>query len=488
MSLEIRKLKPEAIWENFADLNAVPRPSKKEEKVRAFIIAFAERHGLSYKQDEIGNILIDKPATAGMENRRKVTLQSHLDMVCQKNADVDFDFENQGIDMYVDGEWVKARGTTLGADNGIGVATCLATLASTEVAHGPIEALFTTDEEAGMTGAHHLKANFLTGDILMNLDTEDDDELSIGCAGGIDLDLNWEYEEERLGEDQRVLEIVVSGLSGGHSGMDIILGRANANKVLGRFLMAVNGIEGISISSFDGGGLRNAIPREAKALMTIPTAEFDNVQTLLWDYESIIKNEFATTDPNFKLSLNEPDTLPGMRMKQKYYQQFLWALQATHNGIERMSPDVPDLVETSNNLAKILLGGGSLSLCSLQRSDREGAKVDMANTVAGPWKLIGADVQFSGSYPGWKMDPNAPMLHMMKELYTELFDESPRVIACHAGLECGLLGQHYPDLEMISFGPTIRDPHSPDEKVNIASVSKFWHYYQEALKRIPIKA
>jgi len=488
MSLEIRNLKPEAIWENFADLNAVPRPSKKEEKVRAFIIAFAESHGLSYKQDEIGNILVDKPATAGMENRRKVTLQSHLDMVCQKNADVDFDFETQGIDMYVDGEWVKARGTTLGADNGIGVATCLATLASTEVAHGPLEALFTTDEEAGMTGAHHLQPNFLTGEILMNLDTEDDDELSIGCAGGIDLDLTWEYEEESVGDNQRALKVIVSGLSGGHSGMDIILGRANANKVLGRFLMAVKGIEGISISSFDGGGLRNAIPREANAVMTIPAAEFDTVQTLLWDYESIIKNEFATTDPNFKLTLMEADTAPSLKMVQKCFHQFVWALQGTHNGIERMSPDVPDLVETSNNVAKVVLGNGSLSLCSLQRSDREGAKVDIANTVAGPWELIGADVQFSGSYPGWKMNPNAPMLDMMKELYQELFNESPRVIACHAGLECGLLGQHYPDLEMISFGPTIRDPHSPDEKVNIASVGKFWHYFQEALKRIPVKS
>jgi len=488
MSEEIRNLKPKAIWENFANLNAVPRPSKKEEKVRAFIIGFAQSHGLSYKQDEIGNILIDKPASAGMENRRKVTLQSHLDMVCQKNAEVDFDFETQGIDMYIDGEWLKARGTTLGADNGIGVATALATLASTEVAHGPLEALFTTDEEAGMTGAHHLQPNFLTGEILMNLDTEDDDELSIGCAGGIDLDLSWEYDEESPVADTQALKILVSGLSGGHSGMDIILGRGNANKILTRFLMAVNGIEGISISSFEGGGLRNAIPREAHATMVIPAGEFAAVQALLWDYEEIIKSEFATTDPNFKLTLVAEDSLPNMIMVQKSYKQFLWAMQGTHDGIQRMSPDVPDLVETSNNLAKVVLGNGALSLCSLQRSDREGAKVDMANTVAGPWELVGADVQFSGSYPGWKMDPNAPMLLMMKDLYEELFNESPRVMACHAGLECGLLGQHYPELEMISFGPTIRNPHSPDEKVNIASVGKFWHYYQEALKRIPVKS
>jgi dipeptidase D len=487
MSQEIRNLEPKAIWENFADLNAVPRPSKKEEKVRAFIINFAESHGLSYQQDEIGNILVDKPASAGMENRRKVILQAHLDMVCQKNSDLDFDFETQGIDMYVDGDWVTARGTTLGADNGIGVATALATLASTVVVHPPLEVLFTTDEEAGMTGAHHLQPNFLTGEILMNLDTEDGDELSIGCAGGIDLDVSWEYEEEAPIANARALKVEVSGLSGGHSGMDIILGRGNANKVLARFLMAINGVEGLSISSFEGGGLRNAIPREANATLVIPAAAFDNVQKLLWDYETIIKDEFATTDPNFKLNLSE-DSVPDLIVVQKSYKQFLLAMQATHDGIQRMSPDVKDLVETSNNIANVVLGNGKLRLCSLQRSDREGAKIDMANAVAGPWLLIDADVQFTGSYPGWKLDPNTPMLGMMKDLYKELFNESPRVIACHAGLECGLLGQHYPDIEMISFGPTINDPHSPDEKVNITSVGKFWHYFQEALKRIPVKS
>lgn len=487
MSQEIRNLEPQAIWSNFADLNAVPRPSKKEEQVRAFIINFAESHGLSYKQDAIGNILIDKAASPGMENRRKVILQAHLDMVCQKNADVEFDFETQGINMYVDGDWVKAHGTTLGADNGIGVATALATLASTEVQHPPLEVLFTTDEEAGMTGAHHLQPNFLTGEILMNLDTEDDDELSIGCAGGIDLDVTWQYEETPVPAGKRALKIAVSGLSGGHSGMDIILGRANANKILTRFLMSINEVEGISISNFEGGSLRNAIPREAHCLALIPEAEFAAVETLLWDYEAIIKSEFATTDPNFKLTLTE-DSLPDMELSQKSYKKFIWAMQATHDGIQRMSPDVPDLVETSNNLANVVLANGTMTLCSLQRSDREGAKVDMANTVAGPWVLIGADIQFSGSYPGWKLDPNAPMLAMMKDLYTELFSEQPRVIACHAGLECGLLGQHYPDLEMISFGPTIRDPHSPDEKVSISSVAKFWHYFQEALKRIPVKS
>jgi dipeptidase D len=487
MSQEIRNLEPKAIWENFADLNAVPRPSKKEEQVRAFIINFAESHNLSYQQDDIGNILIDKPATAGMENRRKVILQAHLDMVCQKNSDVEFDFETQGIDMYVDGDWVKARGTTLGADNGIGVATALATLASTEVVHPPLEVLFTTDEEAGMTGAHHLQPNFLTGEILMNLDTEDDDELSIGCAGGIDLDVTWEYEEEAPVADARALKIKVSGLSGGHSGMDIILGRGNANKILTRFLMAVNGVNDLSISSFEGGGLRNAIPREAHTTLVIPNSDFDEVQSLLLAYEVVIKDEFATTDPNFTLTLTE-DSVPELVVVQKSYKQFLWAMQATHDGIQRMSPDVPDLVETSNNLANVVLGNGNLNLCSLQRSDREGAKIDMANTVAGPWVLIDAVVQFSGSYPGWKLDPNAPMLGMMKDLYEELFNESPRVIACHAGLECGLLGQHYPEIEMISFGPTINDPHSPDEKVNITSVGKFWYYFQESLKRIPVKS
>lgn len=488
MIKEIAAIEPTAIWHHFAQLNAVPRPSKKEEKVQAFIIDFAKQHGLSWKQDEVGNILVEKPASAGMENRRKVVLQAHLDMVCQKNADVDFDFETQGINMYIDGDWVKAKGTTLGADNGIGVATIMATLASKDIAHPPLEALFTTDEEAGMTGAHHLQPGFLSGEILMNLDTEDDDELSIGCAGGIDTDITWTYPETAVPSDWQVFDLSLRGLAGGHSGMDIILGRGNANKIMNRLIFPHGNLGAISLLHFEGGGLRNAIPREAHAKVAVTKEAAEAWQKHWSELVAALQAEFATTDPGFKLAVVQGDAGDLKMMGEASFKQFSYALQATHDGILRMSPDVEDLVETSNNVANVVLGGGVMKLVALQRSDRESAKFNMADTIGAPWRILGAEVKHSGSYPGWKLDPQAPMLGMMQNLYQELFKEEPRVIACHAGLECGLLGQHYPELEMISFGPTIKDPHSPDEKVSISSVQKFWHYYQEALKRVPVKA
>ncbi len=484
MSEEIRKLEPQSVWGHFADLNSVPRPSKKEEKVQAFMIDFAKSQGLEWKQDEIGNILVSKPASPGMEDRRKVVLQAHLDMVCQKNKDTDFDFETQGINMYVDGDWVKAKGTTLGADNGIGVASAMAVLSSKDIVHPPIEALFTTDEEAGMTGAHHLQPGFLSGDILMNLDTEDDDELSIGCAGGIDTDVSWSYEEEATNTEELAFSVKVSGLFGGHSGMDIIYGRGNANKILNRMIYDPSESFGWSISNFEGGGLRNAIPREAEAVVILPANKADEAEEYWQELGQALVKEFATTDPNIVIKVDKVE-LPKSKMINNDFQAFTAALQCTHDGIRRMSPDVEDLVETSNNVAHVSLAEGKMSLKALQRSDRESAKFDMADSIGAPWRLLGAEVEHSGSYPGWKLDPNAPMLGMMKELYEELFKEEPRVLACHAGLECGLLGQHYPELEMISFGPTIKNPHSPDEKVNIASVGKFWGYFLEALKRVP---
>lgn len=484
MSEEIRNLEPQNVWGFFADLNQVPRPSKKEEKVQAFIINWAKERNLSWKQDEVGNILVEKPASPGMEDRRKVVLQAHLDMVCQKNADTVFDFETQGIQMYIDGEWVKAKGTTLGADNGMGVASILAVLDSSDIAHPALEALFTADEEAGMTGAHNLQPGFLSGDILMNLDTEDDDELSIGCAGGIDTDVDWNYSETTVPADSKAFRIQVKGLFGGHSGMDIIYGRGNANKILNRMIYDGRGVFDWSISSFEGGGLRNAIPRESEALVVVPANKSDAALAYWQDRAKALESEFATTDPNIRINVESAD-LPESMMKLEDFSRFSAALQATHDGIRRLSPDVEDLVETSNNVAHVSLSQGSLSLKALQRSDRESAKFDIADSIGAPWRILGADVKHSGSYPGWKLDPNAPMLGMMKDLYIELFKEEPRVLACHAGLECGLLGQHYPELEMISFGPTIKNPHSPDEKVNIASVAKFWSYFLEALKRVP---
>ncbi len=487
MSNEVRALEPTKVWNFFEDLNAIPRASKKEEKVLEYLKAFATERGLDYEQDDAGNIIVRKPAAAGMENRRPVVLQSHVDMVHQKNADTDFDFDTQGINSYIDGDWVKARGTTLGADNGMGVASILTILDSSEIAHPAIEGLFTVDEEAGMTGAMELRKNWLQGEILMNLDTEDDDELSIGCAGGVDTNISWSYQESSLVGDHVGLKLFVSGLKGGHSGMDIIFGRGNANKLMNRILLEASGKYDLRIHEIDGGGLRNAIPRESTAIITVSSEDTSNFRLFLESAGQTLKKEFASTDPDLNIGMTEAK-LPEKVMNKDDQLKFLWAIQCCHDGIRRMSPDVKDLVETSNNVARVVLKNGQADIKCLSRSDRESAKWDMAWSVASPWQLVGAEVEHSGSYPGWKLDPNAPMLGMMKELYIELFDEQPRVLACHAGLECGLLGQHYPELEMISFGPTIKGPHSPDEKVSISSVKKFWTYLQTALERVPEKS
>ncbi len=483
---QVRQLHPQKVWNNFEDLNAVPRPSKKEDKVIRFMESFLQGLNLDYEIDHVGNVIARKPATAGMENRRPVVLQSHLDMVHQKNADTEFDFNTQGIVSYIDGDWVTATGTTLGADNGMGVAAIMTVLASTDIPHPPLEALFTIDEESGMTGAHGLQAGKLKGEILMNLDTEDDDELSIGCAGGIDTNINWEYVEETEGGNNTTgIRLKVSGAFGGHSGMDIIYGRANANKVMNRLLLGTEDFD-VRISSIKGGGLRNAIPRESVAELSVSEDKLEALQTHWEGLTVVLQNEFATTDPKLKVTWEKIET-PKRVLGLTDQQDFLNAIQATHDGVKRLSPDVKDLVETSNNLAQVNLGDGKAEILCLQRSDREGAKYDMAHSVGAPWHMLGAEVVHSGSYPGWKLDPNAPMLQLMRNLYVEMFNAEPKVMACHAGLECGLLSQHYPDMEMISFGPTIRHPHSPDEKVNIASVEKFWNYFLAALKSVPEK-
>ncbi len=482
----VRTLHPQRLWNNFEDLNAVPRPSKKEEKVIRFMESFLQTHALDYELDAVGNIIARKAATPGMENRRPVVLQAHLDMVHQKNADTVFDFDTEGIRSYIDGDWVKAEGTTLGADNGMGVAAIMTVLAADDIPHPPLEALFTIDEESGMTGAHNLQPGKLKGEVLMNLDTEDDDELSIGCAGGIDTTITFEYTQEKEEGNRKGLILKVSGLMGGHSGMDIIYGRGNANKLMNRLLADADRFD-VRIGSLTGGGLRNAIPRESEAHLSVPAGKAEELITHWEAMRKVLTQEFATTDPHLRMEWHETEA-PATVMNRDEQWKLILAIQCTHDGIKRMSPDVPDLVETSNNLAQVKVKEGQGEVLCLQRSDREGAKMDMAMTVAAPWHLVGAKVEHSGSYPGWKLDPNAPMLQMMRALYLEMYSEEPRVIACHAGLECGLLGQHYPDLEMISFGPTIRHPHSPDEKVNIASVEKFWNYFLEALKRVPEKA
>ncbi len=480
--MKVRDLEPKKLWNNFENLNAIPRPSKGEEKAVEFVKGFGERLGLDTYVDKVGNVIIKKPATKGMEERKTVILQSHLDMVHQKNSDTDFDFSTQGIESYVDGDWVTAKGTTLGADNGIGVASIMALLESSDIPHPALEALFTIDEETGMTGAFNLEKGRLDGKILLNLDTEDDDEFSIGCAGGIDTIVHYEYATVLPSESAKAYKISVTGLKGGHSGVDIHLERANANKVMNRLLLDAEQY-GLQIAEIKGGSLRNAIPRESFAVITIEDEKYLDV---LKKRTEIIKAEYSITDPDMTVEVEATD-LPDTVMAMGDVEKITTAILAVHNGVYKMSTAIPGLVETSSSLAIVNIKDGEFEMQSLQRSSVESAKYDVAETVGAPFKLIGADVEHSGSYPGWEPNPNSEILGLLTEKYTSLFGEKPKVFAIHAGLECGILGERYPGLDMISFGPTIRNPHSPDEKVNIASVQKFWKFLLEILKDIPKK-
>ncbi|MBT8059121.1 MAG: aminoacyl-histidine dipeptidase [Gammaproteobacteria bacterium] len=487
MNNNILELEPRPMWRHFSELNAVPRPSKKEERVRAFMKEFGERLGLDTTEDDTGNIIIRKPASPGMEDRVTVVMQGHLDMVHQKNADTDFDFDSEGIRMFVDGDWVKADGTTLGADNGIGVASIMAILASDDIEHPPIEALFTVDEETGMTGAKGLKAGLLNGDILLNLDTEDDRELTIGCAGGVDVNVSGRYEPEAADSGRAAFRLAVKGLNGGHSGMDIHLGRANANKLLNRLLFRAAEESGLRIASIESGGLRNAIPREGFAVVTVAEGEADSFRAVVEAEASVLRAEYATTDPALEVSL-EPAEGPETMLPAVFQSQLLRAVYACPNGIFRMSPDIQDLVQTSNNLASVQVADGEYTIQCLTRGSVDSEKMDLASVIRCTFELMGADVTFSGAYPGWKPRPEAPIVQLMSELYEELYGEKAPVLACHAGLECGILGTNYPEMQMISFGPNIRGAHSPDEKVQISSVQKYWGFLMETLRRIPRKA
>lgn len=479
--MEISQLEPQVIWKNFSLLNAVPRPSKKEEKVITFIKNFGENLGLETTVDETGNVIIRKPATAGMENRVPIVLQSHLDMVCQKNSDTEFDFESMGIQMETDGEWVWAKGTTLGADNGIGVATIMSLLESNDVPHPALEALFTVDEETGMTGALGLKPGMLHGEILLNLDTEEDDEIDIGCAGGVDVTATAQY--QTFAAEGKAVKIEIKGLQGGHSGMDIHKGFGNANIILGRLLYT--GINSnIQLAEIDGGGLRNAIPREAAAVFTvIDSAEFIRVATALKDE---ILTEFANIEKDLKISVGKAET-PRNTISAEDSKKVILALKAAHNGVYRMSPDVQDLVETSNNVARVALKDGSLKIMNLSRSSVESTKFAVAQQLKSVFELAGMQVEFSGAYPGWKPKPDAQIIKKMVAVYEEKFNHTPNVVACHAGLECGIIGANYPEMEMVSFGPTIRGAHSPDERASVASVQKFWTFFREVLQNIPFR-
>lgn len=486
MSQDIRSLEPRALWNKFVDLNAVPRPSKKEERVIKFMKDFGEGLGLETIEDEVGNVIIRKPATKGMEDRKPIVMQSHLDMVHQKNNDTVFDFDAQGIDMYVDGDWVKAKGTTLGADNGLGVATIMAILENDTIAHPDLEALFTIDEETGMTGAMGLKGGLLKGQILLNLDTEEDDEIGVGCAGGIDVTATGSYNQEPItNDDYKAYTIEVKGLQGGHSGMQIHEGLGNANKIMNRLLYAV--VEDIKVAEIDGGSLRNAIPRESVATVVLKSHKEAIVLEVLGALSKTIKKEYKTMEPDLKMVFKETD-LPKSAMPYEAQAQLIKALYAAHNGVYRMSADIKDLVETSNNIARVIVKDGHIKVGCLTRSSVESSKMDLANALKATFELAGCEVEFSGSYPGWAPNMDSAILKVMVPIYEQLNNgEKPHVAACHAGLECGILGQNYPDMDMISFGPNIKGAHSPDERAQISSAQKYWEFVLEILKNIPKK-
>jgi dipeptidase D len=486
MSQEIRNLEPKPLWNKFADLNAVPRPSKKEDRVIAFMKNFGNSLGLETFEDEIRNVIIRKPATKGMESRKAIVLQGHLDMVHQKNADTVFDFDTQGIAMYVDGDWVRARGTTLGADNGLGVATIMAILESIDIPHPAIEALFTIDEETGMTGALNLKGGVLQGQILLNLDTEEDDEIDIGCAGGIDVTAIRTYHEEEVPEGSVGHIITVKGLKGGHSGMDINKGLGNANKIMNRLLFDAFENFGLQIAEISGGSLRNAIPRESVAKVIIASI-FD--EAYIFDMQEIIndiKTEYKTTEPNLSIEIVKCD-LPKKVMDLGVQEGIIRAIYAAHNGVYRMSADMENLVETSNNIARVIIKDGEISVGCLTRSSVETSKYDLANALRSTFELVGCEVELSGAYPGWTPNVKSEILDVLVSIYEKQNNQKPKVVACHAGLECGILGMNYPDMDMISFGPTIHGAHSPDERASISSAQKYWKFVLEILANIPLK-
>jgi dipeptidase D len=486
MNKKLTELEPQALWKYFSDICAIPHPSKKEEKIVEYVKQFGEDAGLETQVDKVGNVVIRKPATPGFENRKTVILQSHLDMVPQKNNDTAHDFEHDPIDAYIDGEWVKARGTTLGADNGIGVAAAMAVLADKNLEHGPIEGLFTIDEETGMTGAFELQADFVKGDIMLNLDSEDEGELYIGCAGGIDTTAIFPYKTNNVVGATTAWKLTVKGLKGGHSGLDINLGRGNANKIMTRILWQGHREFQLQISSMEGGSLRNAIPREAFAVLVAPRENEQDIEKLVGKLAEQIKNELKGTEPDLFIGFTQTE-IPETVIDPAVTNRLLNALYACPNGVIRMSDSMVGIVETSTNLAIVRSKNDHVEVLILQRSAVDSAKENLSNMMVSVFELAGADVKQSGSYPGWKPDIDSPILNVMKDVHNNKFGKMPEVKVIHAGLECGIIGGVYPGLDMISFGPTIRFPHSPDEKVNIKSVGVFYDYLVEVLKNVPVK-
>jgi dipeptidase D len=486
MSDEIRKLEPKGLWENFYKLTQVPRPSKHEDAIQDFMMDFGEDLGLETTKDEVGNIIIKKPASPGMENLKGVILQAHLDMVPQKNSGTNHNFETDPIDAFIEGDWVKARGTTLGSDNGIGAAAAMAVLQDKDMIHGPVEALFTSDEETGMTGANGLKPGLLDGDILLNMDSEDEGELYIGCAGGVDTVGVFSYTPEEVMPYVTPYKIGITGLKGGHSGLDIHLGRGNANKIMNALLMHAAEKYGVRLAAIDGGSLRNAIPRESFAVVVVPDANKDDFKAFVADFEKENQAAFKKADPGLLIAVDRTN-MPSNLIDEKTTLGLYQAVDKCPNGVIAMDKNMPDVVETSTNLAVVKSKDGRIELASLQRSAVDDDKAKIAKEIFDVFTEAGAKAENSGDYPGWKPNVDSPILKTMKEVYNKNWGKVPEVKVIHAGLECGILGAAYPNWDMISFGPTIRNPHSPDEMVNIPTVELFWNYLVETLKNIPAK-
>lgn len=476
-------LQPSIVFDCFAEVNKIPRPSKKEEKMIAFLKAFGEGLGLPTKVDETGNVCISKPATPGYENSKTVILQSHMDMVCEKNKDKDFDFENDAIETYVDGEWLKANGTTLGADDGIGVAMQMAVLKSNDIEHGPIECVFTRDEETGLTGAMGMKSDFMTGDYLINLDSEDEGQIFVSCAGGVRTTATYPFPTEDMPEGYFTFRVGVKGLTGGHSGDDINKKRGNANKILVRFLNQEMRKMDLRVVDIQSGGLHNAIPREGYAICAVPMNMKEQMRVDLNVFTAEVEEELAVTEKGILLSLDSCEPAAKVMEKQAM-RKMLLSLHAVYNGVFAMSQDIDWLVETSTNLASIHVEGDKVVVTTSQRSSIGSACQHMASVVRAAFELGGAEVLTNEGYPGWKLNPNSEIVKIAKESYVDLFGKEPKILAIHAGLECGLFSEKYPKLDMVSFGPTLRGVHSPDEKLLIPTVQMVWDHLLDILKRV----
>lgn len=483
---EIKNLKPECIWRNFDALTQIPRPSGHLEKVQQFLLDFAKRTGIEAFKDEAENIVMRKPATPGMENRKTVILQAHMDMVPQKDKDSAHNFETDPIQTYIDGDWVKAKGTTLGGDNGLGVAAIMAVLEATDLKHGPIEALITADEETGMYGANRLPEGELEGEILLNLDTEQEGELIIGSAGGVDITATLEYKEAESDKSDAAVKITIKGLKGGHSGLEIGEGRGNANKMMVRIVREAIAEDDAQLASWHGGNMRNAIPREAEAVLTLPKENVEDLKSLVADYQETFNDEYKGIESGIEVTVEETG-LPACIVPQEIQDNLTDAIYAAHNGVWRYIPSIPNIVETSSNLAIVNIAEGKAAVKILARSSSETVKDEIATSLESCFSMAGMKVEFGGAYGGWDPNTDSELIKVMRRIYKDLFNEEPKVQVVHAGLECSIILSKYPKLDICSFGPTLLSPHTPTERAYWPSAPKFWGLLVKTLEEIPAK-